>query len=372
MTNPLLFRTYREGDFEKISELLSGRANAEWDWEYQKNRLGNFIGIAEIDGRIVGHMALVPVQLKIADKTVIGCQAVDLVVHKDFRRQGIFLSLGEFLVQETTKRGFHFWYGFPNKLAHSGHLKYGWFNVCNVPHLVKPINSRKVARALLEAIIQNRKKAKFLINNRIARSAILALFRIGLRISAFLRTFTQTRRECQEQTVEISPLEFFESSFDDFWKTVSRNYPISIVRDSRYLNWRYFEKPSADYKVLAARRGNEIAGYIVLGSKEEGGLKTGYIVDILSSPNDVLAITDLISTAVEHFQREKYDLVNCWIMKESESSRLYYRILRDFGFFQFSSRSHPLIARVNSPQLVPDLVYDASNWFVTAGDSDNI
>jgi len=43
--------------------------------------------------------------------------------HPKFRRQGIFLAIGKILTKEAEKEGIDITYGFPNKLAPSGHYE---------------------------------------------------------------------------------------------------------------------------------------------------------------------------------------------------------------------------------------------------------
>lgn len=368
MSQSWLIRAYKEGDERSICKLLK-RTEKEWCWEYKNNPFGQFIGVAESNGRVIGHMALVPVQLKIKDEILLGAQAVDLVVHPDFRRQGIFFSIGRFLAQETTKRGIDFWYGFPNKLAHSGHLKYGWFDVCNVPLLIKPVNAKKAIQVFLD----NYKKVKFLTRYRIARDTITFILRIILAsVTFFPRFFIRIENKCTYKHFEIEKIKLFDVRIDDLWEKVSNKYHILVVRNRRYLNWRYLEKPNANYEIFIALKNNEVLGYMILKSKNENELKIGYIVDIFALPSDNIVIQSLISKAIEYFKDEKVDLIGCWMLKNGKCTRLYYKILRHFGFSQLFGRTHPLIARVNSRQSILNIVRDSKNWFVTMGDSDQI
>ena len=76
----------------------------------------------------------------------------------------MFLAIGKLLTKEAEKEGIDVTYGFPNKPAHSGHPKYGWFDVCKVPLLIKPINMNKIVNFLDE-----RKRISFLNRYKISR-----------------------------------------------------------------------------------------------------------------------------------------------------------------------------------------------------------
>lgn len=49
-------------------------------------------------------MALLPVEMRIGDKIVKGSQAVDLIVHPEFRRKGIFLAIGRFITNDAGEK----------------------------------------------------------------------------------------------------------------------------------------------------------------------------------------------------------------------------------------------------------------------------
>jgi GNAT superfamily N-acetyltransferase len=371
MTSLWFVRKYKEGDQCGILDLmkLTGieRAGEQWVWEYKNNPFGHLIAVAEHDGQIVGHMALIPTYMKIGNKVTMGSQAVDLVVHPKFRRQGMFLAIGKFLTKEAGKEGIELTYGFPNERAHSGHLKYGWFDVCKVPVLVKPINLNSTVHFL-----DKYRTVRFLYRYKIPRNVMKTILQIILTgISFFSRLFNRIEENDALENVEISTIQSFDNRIDDFWKEVSNNFIIAVERDKKYLNWRYFEKPNVRYTVLLAEKRKKILGFIVLLSKNEKNLRLGYIVDILALLDKKNIIQSLISRAIGHFKEEGVDLIVCWMLKK-KSAHVYYRVLRYNGFMHLFGRSRPLIARVNSSQSSKTFLCDSSKWYITMGDSDSI
>jgi GNAT superfamily N-acetyltransferase len=364
-------RLYREGDEQGILELmnLSGikRKIEDWYWEYGENPSGHLVGVAECSGRIIGHMALVPIYMKSGPETVKGCQAVDLIVHPKFRGQGIFLAIGKLLVNEAGKRGISIAYGFPNKPAHSGHLKYGWFDVCEVPFLVKPLANNNIADFLADHRMIGSLN-RFGAFKRIMNFTLSTCFAV---IGFFERAFNRIQGG-NTDGVEIRRAKSYDNRIDDFWKEVSKDYTNMVVRDKKYMNWRYFRKPNAKYTTVFAEERGRILGYVVLCSENIKNLKYGSIVDILVFLEQKSIIQLLISEAVEEFRREKVDLIVCWMLNNSQSGRVYYRILKANGFVRVPRRSNPFIARVNSPGLSTELIRDPTNWYVTIGDSDHI
>jgi GNAT superfamily N-acetyltransferase len=368
MTPLWSIRKYKEGDETGILELMNlgrkdKRTNEHWLWEYKNNPFGHFIWVAEHNGQIVGHMALIPTNMKIGDKNIPSSQAVDLIVHPKYRRQGMFLAIGKTSTEEAGREGVDITYGFPNEPARSGHLKYGWFDVCKMFLLIRICNMQNMV-----SFFEKYKIVKFLNRQKMSRNAVKLVLQIISAVSSFLpRIFNRIEKDPNlAKDIEIHAITSFDNNIDSFWERVSKDYNIIVVRDKKYLNWRYFKKPDAKYTVLLAEENEKILGYIVLGSVNENNLSLGYIVDILTSPDNERVIQVLISRAIEHFRKEVVDAIACWTLRNNA----IYKILRYNGFVPFTSC--PFIARVNSTRLPEEFVRDHKNWYITIGDSDHI
>jgi len=353
-----IVRLYIEGDERGIFNLMrpeygmSSRHQSHWFWEHKHNPFGgSLIGVAEHNGQIVGHLSFVPLKMKIGENVAVASHGVELIVHSDFRRRGIFSAMEELLLGEAEKKGILITYSFPTQPVRKGHLKYGFFDVCNVLVLVKCFDA-------YNALIQKYpifRKGKFFL-------------RFVLRTFDFIfRASSETRKMPVIESLRIAEISSFDDHINDFWDSVSKDYEILLVRDKEYLNWRYFEKPDQDYKVLLAEKNGRVLGYIVLGCREVGNLKEGCIVDMLAGFNETNVIQCLISKAIEYFVEEKVDFITCWTLRHS----LLYKILKDNGFICSRSK-HTLTARLNSPVLSEKFVKDPRNWYLSMGDSDLI
>jgi GNAT superfamily N-acetyltransferase len=370
MSVPISCRLYSRGDELGILELMKAcgqkRTVAEWIWQYQSNPFGRLIGIADCRGLVVGQMAWVPLRMKVGKRIIMGSQAVDLVVHPKFRRQGIFLKIGQFLAKEAEKEGNEVVYGFPNRQAHAGHLKYGWFNVCEVPVLVKPLNFNGSVLSESSHFPQLLKKSKLLV-----RLMATALQTTLITFSFFSRALSPIRLKSNDsQDDRVRMIESFDSRFDDFWEVVSKDYITVVCRDKEFLNWRYSKRPQAKYVVLVVEGNDRIRGYIVLWTDDRKGL--GCVVDILADLNHRDAIRSLLLKAVEYFRNRKIDLVTCWMLKGNSSAKVYYGMLREQGFVPLYWWSNPLIARLNLSNLAQKYIRDPRNWYITMGDSDSV
>ena len=347
-----------------MAKLIGSKKISEerWRWEFKSNPYGFCIGVTEAFGRIIGHMALVFVPMKVGERILKGSQAVDLMVDPRFRRQGVFLATGKFLADKSQEKGdCEVWYGFPTNEAYFGHLKYGWFDVCEVPILVKAMNVENAFDAISIGTIGNVFLKSYLFR-KIGSHILQAILAVNDYLSRLLfKTFVGTLED-----IKLVRVEYVDNRINTFWNTVSKRHNIIIARNHNYLNWRYFENPHQQYRVLIAEKKNKILGYIVLTFKDMHKLRKGYIVDILSIDESVAQV--LIQMAIDYFIEKKVDLGICWMLRNS----IYYNILKANGFVCFPSMKAKLIARNSSKNPNPILLRNHRNWYITIGDSDLI
>ena len=348
-------RTYRESDDAGIVNLINlvwpnySFDIKRWHW-FKNNPLGHFASVGEHNGQIVGYMGLIPVDIKMGDNLIRGAQAVDLVVHPTFRRQGMFLEIGKALVKEAAENDISFFYGFPNEPAYYGHLKYGWFYVCDIPLLGRP--NTYSARALIRGNLGRLREIRF--SKKFVRSSV------DLATNMFLNRKAAHKTPLVED-LKITSLLSFDERFDGFWNRVSNRYGIIVVRNTRYLRWRYFEKPETDYKVLAAEKDGRIEGYVILSITKSEYRKDGFIVDALANSKHVAQ--HLVRAALGYFSEEEVESIRCR-MKENS---LWYGILKQNALLPLQSIK--LIARINSGKLSKTYESVAENWYTTMGDT---
>jgi len=144
---------------------------------------------------------------------------------------------------------------------------------------------------------------------------------------------------------------------------VSAEFPIALVRNARYLNWRY-RKPGQEYVRFICCRDGALAGYIVLRVLEAGNLKVGLIMDLLADRAS-FAGKHLIRRAIQWGLDLKLDFIDCWMVPNS----YYYRLLRMMGFRERPSETRLVLRKFNAD--VPlDFLTNLGNWYLTLGDTD--
>lgn len=352
-------RQFREGDeiqLRELTELVFGRRLTEeyWNWEFRYNPAGfTKTWVAVVGNEIVGQYTVIPMRLKIQDKVILATLSVDTMTHPNYRHQGMFKVLAAKLYEEIGKEGIPITYGFPNEASLPGFIKrLDWAHICTMPILARPLNFANILGKFIGS--------RFLISP------------ISIVLNTLARIFLRTKAVYLREGLLVSWIKKFDDRMNLFWERLSKTYNIIVVRDRDYLNWRYFENPERDYRVITVERNKAILGYAVLRCMERFGLKGGMIVDILTLPNNDNVFHILVSESVEYFIKENMDLVTCLIHGDKKLGRL----LRTRGFISLPEKigfkKWYFGARLNNDTLKESFIENPIHWFLTFGDTDII
>ncbi|MFC1966412.1 GNAT family N-acetyltransferase [Chloroflexota bacterium] len=346
-------RKYQEGDEKQLIELrkvIAGETRSEryWKWQFMDCPAGAAkLWLAMTNEKAVGQYVMIPIYMKIGDETVTGSMTLDLMTHPDYRRQGIFELLARKTYEEARRDEICITFGSPNELAYPGYIKkLDWFDICLLPRMTKILN--------LGSVLKRRTGNKML-------SEIGSLWG-----NAVLATKYRALPSSYMPDVEIKRTSSFDDRIDEFWGKASANLKVAVVRDKKYLNWRYVDKPGHDYTIYLAERRGEVLGYVILKLVENGG-RRGVIVDILALPDQEAIAHILIAKSVEHFKREDADAIDCWML----ASSVYYGVLKKMGFMRRPDLRR-LAWRFFTSKVSKEFLTDTNNLFFTRGDSDTI
>lgn len=346
-------REYLEGDEEGILELreiaLTGSKNRQWwEWQFKNGPAGPAnIWLAVTGPKVVAHNALVPVPMKIGEQVCKGSLAVDVITHPDYQRQGIQNTIRKQLFDSNRSKGIRISYGAAtrNIFPIYGRIDspYPHFYICQPALLVKIVSLGKVltSRYKIPAIIGN------LLGN-------------------VWKRITSRNPSLKNAGIKVVQVSSFDKSIDEFWQKASGIKQVMVVKDMKYLNWRYVEKPGEEYKIFIAKRQEDTVGYVVL-KLEKNAMTRGYIVDLLTLPDEDIITQVLVTRAMEYFRAEAAATISCLMLPDAP----YYRILRKLGFMHRSSGLQ-LGTRLYDRNLPGELVTDPANWYFVWGDNDTI
>jgi len=346
----------RDGDEKDLKEILSlrkivfGETEKDklderfWKWEFEEGPEGRaFIYIVEDENRIIGHFADIPRQFSVEGGVVLGTLSLDLMVHPDYWRKGIFEAMGKYGAQRVKQENGLFLTAFPIRLETiQGLRKIGWKGVAKLPVLVYPIRFRGIL-------------------NRYLHFPPLSLLAGGV-ARFFYLLFYGLKRGKGIEAIEIEEIGLLDDQFDGFWQKVLSLYPIMGIRNRNYLTWRYRQHPTRNYTIYRAIKNGEMRGYIVLRKVELLNFNSAVIVDLLAL--DEITLTALVEKGIQHSRQEGSDLLSFMV----PNVHLYYKILRGMGFLPspktFLFMIYPLSGR--------EIFLSPENWYVNWGDSDVI
>ncbi len=99
-----------------------------WEWAYIDNVCGEpIVSLFYHHRKLVGHYAVIPVNLKCKKKSILAGLSMTTMVDPDYRRLGIFTEQANLVYEKAVKRGFSLVYGFPNSKSEPGFRKrLGW------------------------------------------------------------------------------------------------------------------------------------------------------------------------------------------------------------------------------------------------------
>ena len=346
----------RDGDEKDLKGILSLRRTVFgemerdkldprfWQWEFMEGPDGRgLIYIVEDGNKIVGHFADIPRRFSFQGEVVLGTLSLDLMVHPDYRRKGIFEEMGKYGAQRVKQENGLFLFAFPIRPETIHGLKrIGWREVVKLPVLVYPLRFRGII-------------------NRYLPFQPLSLFVGGMaRFLYFLLYGLKRKKKARE--VEIEKVNSLDDSFISFWRKASTLYPILGIRDRNSLNWRYLQHPTRKYTIYRAKKDGEMTGYIVLRKVDLLNFNSGVIVDLLTL--DEATLTGLVEKGIKHCQEEGTDLIGFMVPLD----HLYYKILRRMGFLP-SLKTFLFMIYLHSER---EIFLSPGKWYVNWGDTDVI
>ena len=264
----------------------------------------------------------------------------DLVIHPDYRKQGLTRRIIEQLYTDNP-------------------MSISWANKIS-RRVPGPLSSSRIARHIRGKPLDFAQISQKLTGNQSLSHCV------GVVVSSLRYLTRPLRRQPAHAGVTISQVDTFDQRVDALWKRVCRDYPVIVVRDLLYLNWRFTDRPDAKYTVLVATRGFDLVGYLVFRSSEKAGLRIGYLVDFLVEGRSSSLLALLVEEAVGCLRREGVGVISCRATNPS-----YRRVLYRQGFYPWPwvqpRYFHP---RTDLLDTTLQVFRDTRKWFLTMGDGD--
>jgi hypothetical protein len=279
----IIIRPYKEGDEEGIRTLFNvcfGKelSREEWRWKYQQSHLGSSAFIAEADGEVVAHYGGFRLHFCTKGTVLNAFQGCDVMTHpryraKIFSKKGIIVQTAEAFYRENPME---FIYGFPSE--RHGRLKALQLGFEKHHHIT----------------IMKKEKSHF----RFRKNLLLRVEEGWNRIGA--------------------------GEIDMLWAETRDSYPLSIEKTSRYIFWRYRDRPGRNYDVLTLRgfMRRDLKAYMVV--KSEGNVLR--VLDFFVRPS--LDFRKLLSVLENLAIRKGSQYITFWVNPIEKP----FEVLRSNGY----------------------------------------
>jgi ribosomal protein S18 acetylase RimI-like enzyme len=327
-------------------------------WQYEHNPAGRaliWVARGRQSGEVVGQYWILPMRVQILDQVQMGGVIVNVVVHPSYRRQGMGTALAKSAHADCPHRGLDFHYGIPSPSSyHMDTVVMKNRELGRLPLLIRPLDWGALAAY------------------RFDQAWLKHLARAGQRIVTGMSKGGERAQDHTRSALRIDEVARFGDTFDAFWARVEQKYPVALVRDAAWLNWRYKDVPTRAYRALAAYEGQRLVGYAVTRCTTFEGVRTGLIVDLMVEPTQAgdQAARALVAEATASFVEEGMHLAGCLMLPTSQE----FRALRRQGYWvcprRLEPQPFPLTTRLYSDGVPSAVVQDLRCWHFTMGDYD--
>lgn len=309
-----------------------------WNWHFPEspycdpNNLP--VWLAKVDGHIAGQLAAVPVEFNAAGETVPAIWILDMIVSPEFRRRGLAKKLA---LASLDFCPFVLGVNTPKQHAPTLLKALGWKIFSKIPRYQKIL---------------------------FPGNAVRELARLGpLRSIVNLAGAPLRRGRSGSGSVKI--VDGFDPSFDELWRQARGQWPCSVSRTAKLLDWQFCRQPKKKFEILTHLINGELRGYAVMyfrSPNRSGVIEKASISDICYGPADPDGTLDALLAGTLDLAIERG--VGS-VVTDAIDKRLEQRLKRH-GFWQVKSDLQ-LLANVPRNQ---DEIYRAENWYLTRGDAD--
>lgn len=343
------FGPLTERDPEAISDLirrmsddrglrLRDKSAAYYRWMYLDNPAGPAVVYsARLGDRIIASFAVAPKVFQVTGERVLVGKTMDMFTDPEYQGKGLMSRCTAEVFDRALEAGMRGWYLTPS------------------PNSYPIVKHRWRYNEGPDVIFRARILRYEPVLGAMAKPAGAARF-LG-RVIDHLRDWGRSRRE----PVAVERLEGFGEETDRLWRAVAPGYPVALVRDSTYMNWRYVDNPD-HYTILGVRRDGRLVGIVVLAETLRRGVPVGEIVDFVCGVDDDDTFRQLVAAAVDHSRARGHALVQSWSIRGTALDR---RIRR--AGLRINRTSIPFFT---SPGLRG--VADPEAWLLTQGDGNDV
>ena len=264
-------RWFESGDREDFLSLYAsayGAVDEEWfEWKYEDTPYVDHapIVVVEHDGDVVGARPNMVLPLRVGDETTLALQQVDLVVHPDHRRRGLFTRMVQRLYDSYDADAKTVTFTYANYPSRRGYEKMD--AEFETPHAYLGTFSRFERVQNPTAFVAGESRT----------------VRLGTRVaSPVARTYLAARDRLSRRRDDVTVHRRASLPVDTLTRLYERDVPeaIHVRRDDTFYRWR-FASPDHSSTTYVARRGATPVAAVVVRTRRIDGVETVRIADVL-------------------------------------------------------------------------------------------
>ncbi|MDF2677458.1 MAG: family N-acetyltransferase [Bacillota bacterium] len=338
--------------FEELSLISFGEgtncSKDMYDWLFEKNPYspsGNMMYLLKEGNKVIGCDGLIPVELYVHGKTVIAAHSVKSMTHPDYKKQGIFRMMTENSCERGKQDGVDVVIGLANDQSYPAYQRFNWPTLFEKEVYVKPI--------LIKNMLQRRIKIGFISS-------------IG---NAIYSTYAKGKLKLQmDKDIKFEILNEVPKNIQSCWDKYKNKYDVLLVRDYKYLNYRYNERPDVNYVTIIAKLNNEIIGFAILHNSKANGSKMTSAVEFFTDPDNDLYIKALANGVSKYcFDNNlEYVVIGTGLYGKYKNALLQ----NGFMITRKPPKNNMMIANILSDKLSMYEIDGHEKWHITQGDGE--
>ncbi|NLJ58916.1 MAG: GNAT family N-acetyltransferase [Tissierellia bacterium] len=338
--------------FEDLSVISFGEntnVNKEmYDWLFNKNpynKSGNMIYLLKEGNKVIACDGLLPNELYVKGKVLLTAHSIKSMTHPDYKKQGIFRRMTENSCERGKEDGVDLVIGLANDQSYAAYQRFGWPTLFEKEVYVKPI--------LINNILRRRIKIGFLAE---LGNSIYSLFMKN-------KLKSQMDKEIRFEILNKVPLEV-----QDCWDKYKSKYNVLLVRDYKYLNYRYNERPDVNYVTVLARLNGELIGFAILHNSVANGSKMTSAVEFFTDPHEERYIKALANGIANYCYENKLE----YVVIGTGLYGKYRDVLLKNGFMvtRKPPKNNMMIAHILSTRVTLEELTGHEKWHITQGDGE--
>ena len=304
-------RAFQKGDEQGLVDLFGrcfGRQSslAHWTWKMQPCETDfDTMWLAVKDGRPVGQYVGTPIPIWINGKPGRGIAIFDTMVDPSMRRKGVLTAVGSAAHQHWQDSGIQLGFGLPNQQWGSRAAALGWIEMFPLNWLVRVLRP--------EAILARRTK--------------IGALKHATALGAVARKVIGRSSEASEfrfENFEVAP-----ESLDKIAESWRCNSSTQIARGRDWVQKRYLNCPSADYRLVLGLRDGQPFGFaiyrVIDGDAHQVIITEVITVEASQNPHNAL---------VTEIERQSLELGVETIRTLAVPGKTNYQYFREAGFIE--------------------------------------